>query len=85
MWDENDQWLLEDASGRQFRAILQPTTVVHPSVVVLNFKLPDNAWWWRKRAVVILKDSIDGDQFRRLRVRLRWYPGTEADSLGARE
>lgn len=80
-WDENDQWLLEDANGQQHRAELLPTTVVHPRIVAINFTLPDQAWLRRRCSLVVLSDSISEEDFRRLRVRLRWYPGIGEDNL----
>ena len=40
-----------------------------PYLVVLNLKLPNK---FLGSSVVILPDSIDGEEFRRLRVLLRW-------------
>lgn len=50
-------------------AIVQPSTFVSPYLTVLNFRLSDEK---TVRHVVIFPDSIDAEQFRQLRVLLRW-------------
>jgi hypothetical protein len=73
VWDEHDQWLLDDNRQQTFRAQLLPTSFVHPQLAIINLRLEDQPWYKRYRSILLLGDNIDGDTFRRLRIRLRWY------------
>lgn len=59
-------WALQTADGRNHPAWLLESSYVHPRLVILNFALGGLA----RRSVVLLPDSIDADDLRRLRVRL---------------
>ncbi|MCI0508363.1 MAG: hypothetical protein L0Z73_20005 [Gammaproteobacteria bacterium] len=84
IWDEHDQWQLTDSDQQTHYAELLPATYVHPHLSIINLRLHDRAWYNRHRAIVLLRDNIDPDTFRRLRIRLRWYtsqaPGKLAGS-----
>jgi toxin CptA len=67
IWDAEGKWTLLTLKGERLTAQLQPTTYLHPHLVILNFRLGK---LWERRAVVLLPDSVDADTFRRLRVRL---------------
>ena len=61
-------------SGDWFDAQLLPTSFVSPYLTILNLRF-DHARLVKH--VVILPDAIDAEQFRRLRVLLRWRCGKE--------
>ena len=60
------QWRLRSAGGRQQEARLQGH-YLHPKLVILNFALGR----FRRRSIVLLPDSSDPEEIRRLRVRLQ--------------
>ena len=60
---------IETRSGKQLDCILLPTSYVSASLTILNLKANDELL---ARHVVILPDSIDPEDFRKLRVLLRW-------------
>jgi len=60
------QWRLHRANGLQQEAHLQGH-YLHPQLVILNFALGR----FRRRSVVVLPDSSDPEEIRRLRVRLQ--------------
>jgi len=60
---------LETQHGERIICTLQGSSFVAPYLTVLNFKLSGKFF---TRSVVILADSIDAEQFRQLRVLLRW-------------
>jgi hypothetical protein len=66
-WTREGQWLLEDANGRRFEAALKGRPFVSLPLVVLNFA--DAAR--RRYTVLVLADNADGEERRKLRVRLR--------------
>lgn len=59
-------WALQTADGRHHMAQLLDSSYVHPRLVILNFALGTFA----RRSVVLLPDSTDANDLRRLRVRL---------------
>jgi toxin CptA len=61
--------MIELRSGASLPCVLLDTSFVSPYLTVLNLRL-ERAWF--ARHVVILPDSLDKDDFRRLRVWLRW-------------
>jgi len=61
--------ILETRGGKHFPCAILGSTFVAPYLVVLNLKLQNK---FLGGSVVILPDSIDGEEFRRLRVLLRW-------------
>lgn len=60
---------LETQHGERIICTLQGSSFVAPYLTVLNFKLSGKFF---TRSIVILADSIDAEQFRQLRVLLRW-------------
>ena len=60
---------LETQRGERIICTLQGSSFVAPYLTVLNLK-PSGKFF--TRSVVILADSIDAEQFRQLRVLLRW-------------
>lgn len=62
-------WQLETAEGERFLARLAGESICTPWLVVLNFRQPKQ---WFATSVVIPRDAMDADSFRRLRVRLRF-------------
>lgn len=70
LWQRNSRfWQLETAQGERFIAKLSGESICTPLLVVLNFRRPKQ---WFATSVVIPKDAMDADSFRRLRVRLRF-------------
>jgi toxin CptA len=59
----------EDRSGRRLAGTVLGTTFVAPWLVVINFKVEGRHL---PHAVVILPDASDGENYRALRVWLRW-------------
>ena len=55
------------------------SSYVSSFLTVINVRLPGER---RMRSVVLLSDSIQGDDYRRLRVWLRWRPRVEPGSSG---
>ena len=60
---------IETRSGQQLDCILLPTSYASASLTILNLKADGEML---ARHVVILPDSIDPEDFRKLRVLLRW-------------
>lgn len=63
------QCMLNTRSGKHIPCVILGSTFVAPYLVVLNLR-PENKWL--DCSVVIFPDSIDGEEFRQLRVLLRW-------------
>lgn len=83
VWSSDDQWCLSDGRQRSYTATLLSTTFVHPQMVVLNLRLTGQPWYCRWRSIVLLRDNIDAETFRRLRIRLRWYGREPVDNSAA--
>jgi hypothetical protein len=82
-WDiGNDHWILYSKAGDSVRGELLPSSYCHPYLVVLNFKAQDSRWWQRSRyfSVVLLPDTTDSADFKRLRVLLRLRPSVGPNS-----
>lgn len=62
----NDHWELWTVAGRSCAARLLRASPVHPFMTGLSFACADG----KRRHLVLLKDNVDSDAFRRLRVRL---------------
>ncbi len=60
---------IETRSGKRLDCILLPTSYVSASLTILNLKADGEML---ARHVVILPDSINPEDFRKLRVLLRW-------------
>jgi toxin CptA len=61
--------VIETRNGRQLDGILLPTSYVSASLTLLNLKAHGERL---ARHVVILPDAINSEDFRKLRVFLRW-------------
>lgn len=70
VWQDQDLWLLNTATGETIMAELSGSSFVNPWLIVLNFK-PEQGG--RMLSVVIMPDSVDSTTFRRLSVKLRLY------------
>lgn len=60
-------WSLQCGDGVRAQAHLEGESVVLSWITILNFRTTDG----RRRSLLLLPDNIDGNAFRRLRVRLR--------------
>lgn len=58
--------------GRRQAVRVMPGTVVTPLLTVVHYRLHEAAWYSPTRYVVILADAVDAEEYRRLRVYLRW-------------
>jgi len=67
IWDANDEWLLSGSVRQNVKVDLLGNSYVHPQLTILRFKEPGKMW---SNSVVLLKDNIDENDFRQLRVRL---------------
>jgi len=61
------QWRIRLAGGEWHKAELLPGNYVHPLLMLLGFRCRQG-----RRYVVLLDDSADEDELRRLRVWLTW-------------
>lgn len=67
-WQERDgSWQLQDFAGTVWSAKLSPNSICTLYGLLLNFKL-DNKH--KHTAIIILRDALSADEFRRLRVKL---------------
>ena len=73
---EELQCTLETQGGRNIPCKILGSTFVAPYLVVLILKAQDKFFTY---GVVILSDNIDAEEFRRLRVLLRWKWKTTID------
>lgn len=67
LWDADGVWRLVDAGGREVLVTRHGEFLRTPWLVILNLRDEGGA----RFAAVIPRDAVDGDQFRRLRMRLR--------------
>ncbi|MCP5351677.1 MAG: hypothetical protein H6926_00590 [Chromatiales bacterium] len=67
LWDADGVWRLVDAGGREFLVTRHGEFLRTPWLVILNLRDEGGAGF----AAVIPRDAVDGDEFRRLRMRLR--------------
>ncbi len=75
---DNEGMKVRERGTGQWRACrVLGTTFVSNHLTVLNLELVKSG---KIRHVVLLSDNVDRDDFRRLRVRLRWNKSTAADS-----
>jgi len=58
--------------GRRQAVRIMPSTVVTPLLTVVHYRLHKSAWYCPMRYVLILADAVDAEDYRRLRVHLRW-------------
>jgi len=73
-------WYLQQDNDAELVAQLQSTSYVSRWLVVVNLKAKELPWYSRHISLLFLPDNIDREIFRRLRVRLRWYPGLIQDN-----
>ncbi len=75
IWDTDDVWQLETKNGQRSMVTLMPDSYVHPTISILRFNYSSNqrSVWASLCAVtvILLKDNVDEENFRRLRVRLK--------------
>ena len=83
VWDDANQWQLIDEHQQSYPAQLVPSSYVSARLVVINLRVENSAWFCRHRAIVLLPDNIDRENFRRLRIRLRWYSTQDQDNWAA--
>ena len=58
--------------GRRQAVRVMPSTVVTPLLSVVHCRLQEAAWYYPMRYVLIPADAVDAEEYRRLRVYLRW-------------
>jgi hypothetical protein len=58
--------------GRRQVVRVMPSTVVTPLLSVVHCRLQEAAWYYPMRYVLIPADAVDAEDYRRLRVHLRW-------------
>jgi toxin CptA len=66
VWNDSG-WTLSTRAGRSEQARLLPSSYVGVGLVILNLRCGR----FRRRSLVLASDSVDADQLRRLRARLR--------------
>lgn len=72
-WDRHG-WELELVNGRRLRAArLLPSSFIGQHLIVLNFALNP----WQVRSLPLFADSLENDQMRQLRARLRAEGGNQ--------
>lgn len=71
VWDADDVWQLETLNGQYFTMTLLPDSYVHPSISILRFNPISGQQFAWGSLIILLKDNVDADSFRRLRVRLK--------------
>lgn len=75
VWLREGDWHLIERGGREQACRLRADSYVHPALTVLNFAGE------RRCSIVLLPDSLDPEDFRRLRVRLGLH-GVESQVPG---
>ena len=65
-WHQEGVWTLHQTAGVSFEAELQDNSLVHPLLLVLNFRLKPEG----RRTRVLLGDELEEELLRRLRARL---------------
>ncbi len=65
-WHTEGNWTLREASGRSHEAELDGGSLVHPLLLVLNFRLTAGG----RRTRLIAGDELESELMRRLRARL---------------
>ena len=68
IWDIEDDWFLLQRNGGKKLVELDGNSFIHPFFAILNFKQEGRLF---SRSVILLKDNINQNDFRRLRVRLK--------------
>jgi toxin CptA len=75
---EHDRVTLEVGDGTRHAARVLGTTYVTPRLCVMNLRIAERLF---VRHAVIVADNVDPEDFRRLRVWLRWGCRPEADQV----
>lgn len=70
--DAPDRIEITYASGEVMRGSVVEGSLVLARLVILRCRRDRDRWWQPDRGWLLLPDSIPADDFRRLRVRLRW-------------
>jgi hypothetical protein len=68
-WMSDGTWILTLVRGERIESRLLPSSFVARRLLVLNFRRGR----WRSVPLVLLPDTLDADQLRRLRVRLQLH------------
>ncbi len=63
----DNSWLVSFDGQEPVKADLLPECLVQPWLTVLVFRMPDR----RRKSLILVRDNVDADTFRRLRVRLK--------------
>lgn len=63
----DEEWWLTNAHGRTLKVRLVSPTLVHPLLTILRFRADRNRY-----TLILTADTAPPDEFRRLRVRLRF-------------
>ena len=58
--------------GRRQAVRVMPSTVVTPLLTVMHYRLHEAAWYGPMRYLLVIADAVDAEEYRRLRVYLRW-------------
>ena len=66
---EDRACVLETRNGKQINCVLLPTSYVSASLTILNLKIEGKLL---AKHVIILPDAVNAEDFRKLRVLLRW-------------
>ena len=68
--DSSVSILLKD--GRRQEVRIMPSTVVTPLLSVVHYRLHEAEWYCPMHYVLVLADAVDAEEYRLLRVYLRW-------------
>ena len=64
----DQKWSLINPAGQSISVALQDTTLVMPSMIILNGVSAEG----RRHSLLLMSDSLEKQAFRRLRILLRW-------------
>lgn len=77
LWQPDGRWRVYLRSGQELEATLSPSTFVSVPLIVLTLRVGR----MRHRSLALFADTLDRDQHRRLRQRLRIVgPGRDQDA-----
>ncbi len=74
VWDRRGQWRLLQRDGRMLDVRLEHGAYAHPKLLVLPFRTHSG----RRVPVLVAPDTADAEGLRRLRMRLRCGPSSNA-------
>ena len=66
-WKDEAEWIIEFKNGEQYETQLLPSTFMSSWLVVLYFTASEGQ---PRRSITLIRDALDAESFRRLRVRL---------------